>query len=391
MDWKPFASMVLDLVEPSLRDQPKYLVADHEVGELACTRLERAYTSRVLDLQLAPKLSSWQGRSFATVVRTHDHKTLMDIGATVIHELAHWLDFKGPIGGHTNLGEIETTSAALARMVESVSRSTKTTTDAKPKRSAPWANHGARFVRAACHASWRMHRAVKSFDVRAVRFSSPYYGSFGEWQFIESLKSELVSRQNDSIRDILESNAPSTFTKLWQIAARSDRTNKPISLDRQIKRMASVTRNGEVMVYLSSDSKPIETEHGTTYLLSSGFESRPGSHAVCIYDADLGADTVRSVIGSVRSITVRGQDVVGVATFASDSEAQAIRRDFVDGKRKAFSLSVQVIEGIELKQGELYGDMHGPALVATRWHPLRVETSKQPTPLSSVKPSEPTR
>lgn len=377
MDWKPFASMVLDLVEPSLRDQPKYLVADHEVGELACTRLERAYTSRVLDLQLAPKLSSWQGRSFATVVRTHDHKTLMDIGATVIHELCHWLDFKGPIGGHTNASEIQETSAALARMVESVSRSTKTTTDAKPKPSAPWANHGARFVRAACHASWRMHRAVQSFNVGAVRFSTPYYGKqFGEWQFIESLKSELVSRQNDSIRDILESNAPSTFTKLWQFAARSDRANKPISLDRPLMRMASVTRSGEVMAYLSNDMRPIETEHGKTYLLSSGFESRPGKHALCIYDADHEVESVRSIIGSVRSVTVRGQDVVGVATFASDPEAQAIRQQFVDGTRKVFRLSVQVIEGVQLKPGELYGDIIGPALVATRWRPGRVETKK---------------
>ncbi|MFN7876196.1 MAG: hypothetical protein ACK5PB_12815 [Pirellula sp.] len=141
-----------------------------------------------------------------------------------------------------------------------------------------------------------------------------------------------------------------------------------------------VTKSG-IAVTLVDEWKPIVTVHGPCICLLDGREDRTGQHSLVLYDADYQSpfdqESVRGVVGSIRHIQRQGSELKGIAVFASDAESQAIRRQFANGERVQILPSVEVLEGYQLKSGEVRGSVTGPMLVATRWRLLRMLTSKE--------------
>ena len=84
----------------------------------------------------------------------------------------------------------------------------------------------------------------------------------------------------------------------------------------------------------------------------------------------LGDDsTVANIVGSVM-VRTQEQRLVGVIGFASDSEAQAIRARYLAGELK-LHLTTRPITGMELRRGESFSGVAGPAVVLTQWEPLQ--------------------
>ncbi len=83
--------------------------------------------------------------------------------------------------------------------------------------------------------------------------------------------------------------------------------------------------------------------------------------------------TVANIIGSV---LCRVQDVrlVGVLGFASDSQAQATREQYLAGGL-SLHLITNPVAGVELQRGESFHGFAGPAQVLTKWEPLQVVLS----------------
>jgi hypothetical protein len=371
-DWRSFVEIIVDECEPSLRGRPKYLLASHEVPkEFQCAGNQLAYTSRTLDLQLAPITRSWSGRSFSCVLDVGRHKTRHDIVASTIHELGHWLSDGGPVGGCEDYREVQQAADVISSWQTDITPKPQICVPTRLERK--WANHGLRFVRAACHASYRVQRVLRGFRPESVRFATGYYPkNYNERLFMSMLGSELEQMQNRPIREILQSPAPSSFSKWWIAAAKSHPHIVSRRFERRIVRSLAV--DSKLAVVVASEGTPIETEHGRTYLQLDGMESRPKRDRIPIINADLTGESVRAIVGSISSMRVMGSELKGVATFASDNDSQVIRSEFAKGKRSSLELVVDVKEGVELKSGEFYGNFDGPAIVATRWIPLRANT-----------------
>lgn len=83
--------------------------------------------------------------------------------------------------------------------------------------------------------------------------------------------------------------------------------------------------------------------------------------------------TVANIVGSclVRSQTDR---LVGVMGWATDSDAQAARARYEAGEL-SLHLTTKPITGVELRAGETFQGVTGPAMVLTAWEPLQVVLS----------------
>ncbi len=79
--------------------------------------------------------------------------------------------------------------------------------------------------------------------------------------------------------------------------------------------------------------------------------------------------TVANIVGSVL-VRTQEQRLVGVVGFASDSSAQAIRSRYLAGEL-ALHLTTSPIAGVELRAGERFSGVDGPAVVLTQWEPLQ--------------------
>jgi hypothetical protein len=85
----------------------------------------------------------------------------------------------------------------------------------------------------------------------------------------------------------------------------------------------------------------------------------------------LGDDSsVKHIVGSVR-VRVQGDKLVGVLGFAQDDEAQAIRERYLAGELTA-SVVASPITGVEVRKGEQFHGVDGPATVMTSWKLLQV-------------------
>ena len=84
----------------------------------------------------------------------------------------------------------------------------------------------------------------------------------------------------------------------------------------------------------------------------------------------LGDDSsVSHIVGSVL-VRVQDQRLVGVIGFASDHDAQAIRQRYLAGEL-TLHLTTRPLTGIELRAGESFSGVSGPATVLTQWEPLQ--------------------
>lgn len=79
--------------------------------------------------------------------------------------------------------------------------------------------------------------------------------------------------------------------------------------------------------------------------------------------------SVANIVGSVR-VRVQEQRLVGVIGFASDPAAQTIRARYLAGEL-VLHLTTRPIAGIELRKGETFQGVNGPAVVLTAWEPLQ--------------------
>lgn len=107
-------------------------------------------------------------------------------------------------------------------------------------------------------------------------------------------------------------------------------------------------------------------------LLVSGLEFRDGRNQLPIVDSH-DRSTTRNVLGSIRSIQVIGDEVVGVPMFARDTDSQDAYYKIIDGHITDFSITADPLEIVEVKRGQtvnVHGrDVTGPANVVTRWQP----------------------
>jgi hypothetical protein len=79
--------------------------------------------------------------------------------------------------------------------------------------------------------------------------------------------------------------------------------------------------------------------------------------------------SVAHVVGSVL-VRVQEQRLVGVVGFAKDEAAQAVRQRYAAGEYK-LHLVTSPITGVELRSGERFSGVDGPAVVVTAWEPLQ--------------------
>lgn len=105
-----------------------------------------------------------------------------------------------------------------------------------------------------------------------------------------------------------------------------------------------------------------------------GLTMRPGSTQIPIVDSH-DTTTVRNVLGSLRNLSIDGDEFGGVAYFASDDESQRAYTKLLDGHITDFSITAQPNEVLELKTGQRYTtsrgtEVIGPANVITSWTAL---------------------
>ncbi len=107
-------------------------------------------------------------------------------------------------------------------------------------------------------------------------------------------------------------------------------------------------------------------------LLTSGLEFRDGRNQLPIVDSH-DRSTTRNVLGSIRSIQVIGDEVVGVPMFARDTDSQDAYYKVIDGHITDFSITADPLEILEVKRGQVANiqgrEIAGPANVVTRWQP----------------------
>jgi hypothetical protein len=105
-----------------------------------------------------------------------------------------------------------------------------------------------------------------------------------------------------------------------------------------------------------------------------GMRMRPGATQIPIVDSH-DTSTVRNVLGSLRNISVEGDEFGGIAYFASDDESQRAYSKLLDGHITDFSITAQPNEVLELRTGQKYTtsrgtEVVGPANVITNWTAL---------------------
>lgn len=79
---------------------------------------------------------------------------------------------------------------------------------------------------------------------------------------------------------------------------------------------------------------------------------------------------VSNIIGSVM-LRTQGQRLVGVLGWATDQQATEVKQRYLAGKLTANLIS-EPIAGIEVRRGESFSGVAGPALVVTQWRALQV-------------------
>jgi hypothetical protein len=109
-------------------------------------------------------------------------------------------------------------------------------------------------------------------------------------------------------------------------------------------------------------------------LVMDGMQMRPGATQIPIVDSH-DTTTVRNVLGSLRNLTIDGDEFGGVAYFASDDESQRAYTKLLEGHITDFSITAQPNEVLELRSGQRYTtsrgtEVIGPANVITNWTAL---------------------
>ena len=121
----------------------------------------------------------------------------------------------------------------------------------------------------------------------------------------------------------------------------------------------AVTQKGSFAVLATEELKSVQV------LLMQGKQGR--DRIPIVYPDD---KSVAHIMGSCL-VRTRGQELCGVLGFASDHDAQATRERYLAGEL-TLHLTTKPIAGIELRAGERFHNVDGPATVVTQWEPLQV-------------------
>ena len=105
-----------------------------------------------------------------------------------------------------------------------------------------------------------------------------------------------------------------------------------------------------------------------------GMTLRSGATQIPIVDSH-DTTTVRNVLGSLRNLTITGDEFGGTAYFASDDDSQTAYGKLLEGHITDFSITAQPDEVLELRAGQSYTtsrgtEVIGPANVITKWTAL---------------------
>ena len=203
----------LDLGDTPLYIVPQSHLPDHLGGKAVCD----GFTSPSLDLYTKNVIGpAWRGRGPCMVINDTDFDERMDpadiesaISGIALHELSHILD--RPVVRHK-----PSPAADPVRLrFEALCMGDAVTREPAPAEIAtPFQGHGHRFIRAALHLR---HRA-EQVGVLVPMFyfcAGSQYGLSHPNRYRDALGDEPAQMADTSIRDILDTEYPKAFWRLW--------------------------------------------------------------------------------------------------------------------------------------------------------------------------------
>lgn len=172
-------------------------------------------------------------------------------------------------------------------------------------------------------------------------------------------------------------------TRLAYIQAKQSAKCRGKFIMRRVERTALVMRGSDALVIPKNKSKTvvIATENAVRrmdpdrgeileVLLMNGIEWRdPTRRQLPIVDSH-NRDSVRNIFGSIRNLRIDGRKLVGEVVWAGDDKSQEIARKWQDDHLRDFSVTAAPIEILEVRRGETWRNVAGPADIVVKWQPL---------------------
>jgi hypothetical protein len=142
-----------------------------------------------------------------------------------------------------------------------------------------------------------------------------------------------------------------------------------------IQRQFGAVKDGRAVIATETPIEIYDQSRGwiKQVLLMDGVVFRNGKKQLPIVDSH-NDKTVRNVFGSIRNISIEGDQLIGDPDFASDAESQIVRTRFDEGHLTDFSIDAVILERQLIPQGQSYTTtsgqvIDGPAEIVTRWEP----------------------
>lgn len=146
--------------------------------------------------------------------------------------------------------------------------------------------------------------------------------------------------------------------------------------DKHIQRQFGAVKDGKAVVATETPVMvydEMRRQWVAQVLLMDGVRFRQSRNQLPIVDSH-NDKTVRNVFGSVRGLAIEGDQLVGVAEFATDEESQKIKTRYDEGHLNDFSIDAQIISRKYVPEGQSYTTpsgvvIAGPAEIVTEWEP----------------------
>lgn len=146
---------------------------------------------------------------------------------------------------------------------------------------------------------------------------------------------------------------------------------------RTINRAVKATKPGNALVLVDENPRRrFDITRGEFYrevLLMTGIVYRANRRQVCLLDNG-NRSTIKAVVGSVRSLRVEGDSLLGTLHWARDDASQVVRAKFQAGHVERVTIAFEPIGVAFLPAGQKLrtrsGVVEGPARIIKRWSPL---------------------
>ena len=153
-----------------------------------------------------------------------------------------------------------------------------------------------------------------------------------------------------------------------------DDRKRPVHIE-TIQRQFGAVKDGRAVIATETPIEIYDQSRGwiKQVLLMDGVVFRNGKKQLPIVDSH-NDKTVRNVFGSIRNISIEGDQLIGDPDFASDAESQIVRTRFDEGHLTDFSIDAVILERQLVPQGQSYTTtsgqvIEGPAEIVTKWEP----------------------